>query len=77
MKINSKSLDSNTEFCYNYLMFNESETVMKDAKKAPSKKVLIAEIMATPTKTGGEFNVASLERTNIMNLQLILAELNA
>ena len=77
MKINSKSLDSNTEFCYNTLMFNESETIMKDVKKAPSKKVLIAEIMATPTKTGGEFDVRSLERTNILNLQLILDILNA
>ena len=42
-----------------------------------SKKVLIAEIMATPTPTGGEFDVRSLERTNVMNLQLILDTLNA
>ena len=41
-------------------------------KKKITKKSLIAEIMETPTKTGGEFDVASLERTNIKNLQLIL-----
>ena len=40
--------------------------------KKPTKKALIAEIMATPTSTGGEFDVASLERTNVLNLQLIL-----
>ena len=45
--------------------------------KKPNKKTLIAEIMATPTPTGGEFNVASLKRTNILNLQLILDILNA
>jgi hypothetical protein len=45
--------------------------------KKPTKKALIAEIMATPTKTGGEFDVASLERTNVLNLQLVLDILNA
>lgn len=45
--------------------------------KKPTKKALIAEIMATPTPTGGEFNVASLERTNVGNLQLVLDILNA
>jgi|TARA_Y100000389_G_scaffold194586_1_gene224805 hypothetical protein len=41
--------------------------------KKPTKKALIQEIMATPTKTGGEFDVNSLERTNVANLQLILS----
>jgi hypothetical protein len=40
--------------------------------KKATKKALIAEIMATPTPTGGEFDVASLERTNVLNLQLVL-----
>jgi hypothetical protein len=58
------------------MLNNQSEPKMEKAK-ATSKKVLIAEIMATPTPTGGEFNVRSLERTNVMNLQLILDILNA
>tara|TARA_B110000908_G_scaffold41174_1_gene50016 strand:+ start:322 stop:480 length:159 start_codon:yes stop_codon:yes gene_type:complete len=45
--------------------------------KKPTKNVLIAEIMATPTPTGGEFDVRSLERTNVFNLQLILDILGA
>ena len=39
--------------------------------KRPSKKTIIREIMETPTPTGGEFDMSSLERTNITNLILI------
>lgn len=39
--------------------------------KRPSKKTIIREIMETPTPTGGEFDINSLERTNITNLILI------
>tara|TARA_R100001463_G_scaffold96868_1_gene151321 strand:+ start:438 stop:614 length:177 start_codon:yes stop_codon:yes gene_type:complete len=39
--------------------------------KRPSKKALIREIMELPTKTGGEFDHVSLERTNIANLMLL------
>jgi tyrosine-protein phosphatase YwqE len=56
-------------------MFNNYSEVQKMEKI--SKKELIREIIATPTKTGGEFDVRSLERENIKNLQLILNILNA
>ena len=39
--------------------------------KRLSKKLIIREIMETPTATGGEFDMVSLERTNITNLILI------
>jgi len=39
--------------------------------KRPNKKTIIREIMETPTPTGGEFDINSLERTNIANLILI------
>tara|TARA_Y100000389_G_C16955378_1_gene268480 strand:+ start:321 stop:497 length:177 start_codon:yes stop_codon:yes gene_type:complete len=39
--------------------------------KRPSKKELIREIIEIPTKTGGEFDHVSLERTNIADLQLL------
>lgn len=39
--------------------------------KRPSKKLIIRQIMETPTPTGGEFDLVSLERTNITNLVLI------
>ena len=39
--------------------------------KRPNKKTIIREIMETPTPTGGEFDINSLERTNITNLILI------
>ena len=47
--------------------------------KAKSKKELIRNIMETdsPLLGGGEFNMVSLERTNIQNLELILRILNA
>lgn len=50
---------------------SKQENTMENKK--PTKQALIREIMATPTKTGGEFDVRSLERTNVGNLQLILA----
>ena len=39
--------------------------------KRTSKKLIIRQIMETPTPTGGEFDLVSLERTNITNLVLI------
>ena len=54
---------------------SKQENTMENKK--PTKNVLIAEIMATPTPTGGEFDVRSLERTNVSNLQLILDILGA
>jgi hypothetical protein len=39
--------------------------------KRPSKKILIREIIETPTNTGGEFDHVSLERMNIFNLILL------
>ena len=77
MKINSKSLDSNPEFCYNTLMFNNYSEVQKMEKI--SKKELIREIMEidSPLLGGGDFNSDSLSRTNIQNLELILRMLKA
>ncbi len=60
-------------------LFNPlSETFMEKAK-AKSKKELIREIMEidSPLLKGGEFNMNSLERTNIQNLELILTMLRA
>jgi hypothetical protein len=47
--------------------------------KAKSKKELIREIMEidSPLLGGGDFNMVSLERTNIQNLDLILRMLKA
>lgn len=45
--------------------------INKPKAKRLSKKVVIKMIMETPTVTGGEFDVVSLERTNIQNLLLI------
>lgn len=47
--------------------------------KAKSKKELIKEIMEidSPLLGGGDFNMVSLERTNIQNLDLILRMLKA
>ena len=47
--------------------------------KAPSKKELIREIMEIDSSLlqGGEFDMVSLERTNIQNLELILRMLKA
>ena len=47
--------------------------------KAKSKKELIREIVEidSPLLGGGEFNMASLERTNIQNLDLILRMLKS
>ena len=47
--------------------------------KAPSKKELIREIMEIDSSLlqGGEFDMVSLERTNIQNLDLILRMLKA
>jgi len=39
--------------------------------KRPSKKTIIREIMEIPTPTGGDFDMVSLERTNVLNLVLI------
>lgn len=39
--------------------------------KRLSKKLIIREIMEMPTPTGGEFDLVSLERTNVTNLVLI------
>jgi len=53
------------------------KTVVK--AKAKSKKELIREIVEidSPLLGGGEFNMASLERTNIQNLDLILRMLKS
>jgi hypothetical protein len=50
-----------------------------EKQKAKSKKELIREIMEidSPLLKGGEFNMNSLERTNIQNLELILTMLRA
>ena len=79
MKINRKSLDSNPEFCYNTLMFNNYSEVQKMEKQKISKKELIREIMEidSPLLGGGDFNMESLSRTNIQNLELILRMLKA
>ena len=47
--------------------------------KAKSKKELIREIVEidSPLLGGGEFNMNSLERTNIQNLELILRMLRS
>jgi len=47
--------------------------------KAPSKKELIREIMEIDSSLlqGGEFDMVSLERTNIQNLDLILRMLKS
>ena len=45
--------------------------INKPKAKRLSKKVVIKMIMETPTSTGGEFDMVSLERTNIQNLLLI------
>jgi len=52
---------------------------MEKAKKAKSKKEYIREIMEidSPLLKGGEFNMDSLARTNIQNLDLILRMLKA
>ena len=53
------------------------KTVVK--AKAKSKKELIREIMEidSPLLGGGDFNMVSLERTNIQNLDLILRMLKS
>jgi len=53
------------------------KTVVK--AKAKSKKELIREIVEidSPLLGGGEFNMNSLERTNIQNLELILRMLRS
>jgi hypothetical protein len=60
-------------------MFNNSSEPEMEKAKAKSKKELIRNIMETdsPLLGGGEFNMVSLERTNIQNLELILRMLNA
>jgi hypothetical protein len=59
-----------------------SENFMEKAivkAKAKSKKELIREIMEidSPLLGGGDFNMESLSRTNIQNLDLILRMLKA
>ena len=58
-------------------MFNNYSEVQKMEKI--SKKELIREIMEidSPLLGGGDFNMESLSRTNIQNLELILRMLKA
>ena len=58
-------------------MLNNKQAGNPTAKKNPSKKELIREIIEIETPTGGEFDHISLERTNIKNLVLLKAILLA
>ena len=60
-------------------LFNPLSETFMDKPKAKSKKELIREIMEidSPLLKGGEFNMESLSRTNIQNLDLILRMLKA
>ena len=81
-QLNRPSMDRITEnlLSLRSTLFNTlSETFMEKAKKAKSKKELIRDIMEidSPLLKGGEFNMTSLERTNIQNLELILTMLRS
>ena len=52
-------------------MLNNKQAGNPTAKKNPSKKELIREIIELPTPSGGEFDHVSLERTNVKNLMLL------
>jgi hypothetical protein len=52
-------------------MLNNKQAGNPTAKKNPSKKELIREIIEIETVTGGEFDHVSLERTNVYNLVLL------
>ena len=78
-QLNRPSMDRITEILLSLrsTLFNTlSETFMEKAK-AKSKKELIRDIMEidSPLLKGGDFDYASLERTNITNLMLILGML--
>mgnify|MGYP003648710305 CR=1 len=55
-------------------MLNKKQADKPTVKKNPSKKQLIREIIEMPTRSGGEYDHVSLERTNVKNLLLILEE---
>jgi len=84
-QLNRPSMDRITEnllspsTLFNPLSENSmlEKTVVK--AKAKSKKELIREIVEidSPLLGGGEFNMNSLERTNIQNLELILRMLRS
>lgn len=59
-------------------MLNNKQAGNPTAKKNPSKKELIREIIEidSPLLGGGEFDHISLERTNVKNLMLIKLILN-
>jgi len=81
-QLNRPSMDRITENLLSLsTLFNTSSEIliMEKAKKAKSKKEYIREIMEidSPLLKGGEFNMDSLARTNIQNLDLILRMLKA
>ena len=81
-QLNRPSMDRITENLLSLsTLFNTSSEIliMEKAKKAKSKKELIRDIMEidSPLLKGGEFNMTSLERTNIQNLELILTMLRS
>jgi len=81
-QLNRPSMDRITENLLSLsTLFNTSSEIliMEKAKKAKSKKEYIREIMEidSPLLKGGEFNMTSLERTNIQNLELILTMLRS
>jgi len=60
----------------NFVILNVTGDTMTNLINPPkakrlSKKLIIREIMEMPTPTGGEFDLVSLERTNVTNLVLI------
>ena len=64
-------LEANNSVILNVTGDTMTTLINKPKVKRPSKKLIIRQIMETPTPTGGEFDLPSLERTNITNLILI------